>query len=420
VKRTILHVDMDAFYTSVEERDHPGYRGKPVIVGADPKEGRGRGVVAAASYEARRFGVRSAMPISHAWRACPQGIYLRGNMEKYAEVSSRIMDILGSYTDLVEPLSIDEAFLDVSAICLPERGRALAAEIKENIRKTEELRASIGVAPNKFLAKIASDLEKPDGLVVVPPGAELEFLRDLPIERLWGVGPKTAEPLLRGGFRRISDLWGLSASDPRMASMGLSGLMGKQGEHLLLLARGIDDRPVVPHHEPKSIGHETTFEEDSEDPGRVRKTLLSLSDAVAVRLRKHDLEGKTVTLKFRDESFLTETRAHTLSVPVADGASIFEAALLLLDRIRWKGRKIRLLGVSVSGLSKAGEARQLSLFDRPEKVVKNEKLGRARDALEARFGKGTISRASSLATGPEAPSSPRGGAGSERAEEASE
>jgi nucleotidyltransferase/DNA polymerase involved in DNA repair len=402
VTRTILHVDMDAFYTSVEERDRPEYRGKPVIVGADPKEGRGRGVVAAASYEARRYGVRSAMPISRAWRACPQGIYLRGDMEKYSEVSRRIMEILESYTDWVEPLSIDEAFLDVSAICLPERGRALAAEIKEHIWKKEELRASIGVAPNKFLAKIASDLEKPDGLVVVSSGAELEFLRDLPIERLWGVGPKTAEPLRRAGFRRISDLWDLSTSDPRMASMGLAGLLGllgKHGEHLLLLARGVDDRPVVSHQEPKSIGHETTFEEDIEDPARVRKTLLSLADAVAVRLRKHELEGKTVTLKFRDESFVTETRAQTLPHPFADGASIFEAAIGLLDRIRWKGRKIRLLGVSVSSLSKAGEARQLSLFDRPEKVVKNEKLGRARDALEARFGKGSVSRASLLGPG---------------------
>ncbi len=394
--RCILHVDMDAFYTSVEQRDHPEYRGKPVIVGADPREGRGRGVVAAASYEARRFGVRSAMPISRAFRACPHGVYLRANMEKYGEVSSRIMDILASYTERVEPLSIDEAFLDVTAICLPERGRALASEVKENIWKTEELRASIGVAPNKFLAKIASDLEKPDGLVVVLPGKELDFLRDLPIERLWGVGPKTAEPLRRAGFRSIGDLWGLKTSDPRLASMGLSG---KNGEHLLLLAQGIDDRPVVPHREPKSIGHETTFEEDIEDPERVRKTLLSLSDAVAVRLRTHGLEGKTVTLKFRDESFQTETRAHTLPGGVSDGASIFEAALQLLGRIRWKGRRIRLLGVSVSSLSKPGEAPQLSLFERPEKMVKNEKLGRARDALEARFGKGALNRASHLAPG---------------------
>ncbi len=417
--RTIFHVDMDAFYTSVEQRDHPEYRGKPVIVGADPKEGKGRGVVAAASYEARRFGVRSAMPISRAFRACPHGVYLRGDMEKYAEVSHRIMEVLESYTELLEPVSIDEAFLDVSAICIPEKvesGRSLAAEIKENIWKKEELRASIGVAPNKFLAKIASDLEKPDGLVAVRAGAELEFLRELPIERLWGVGKKTAEPLRRAGFRRISDFWGLTTADPRLASLGLAG---KNGEHLLLLARGIDDRPVVAHREPKSIGHETTFEEDIDDPGIARKTLLWLSDAVAVRLRKHQLEGKTVTLKFRDETFLTETRAHTLASPVADGASIFGTALELLERIQWKGRKIRLLGVSVSGLSKAGqpsESGQLSLFGRPEKVVKNEKLGRARDALEARFGKGTISRASTMATGPEAPSSPsvERGEGAER------
>jgi nucleotidyltransferase/DNA polymerase involved in DNA repair len=389
--RTILHVDMDAFYTSVEERDHPEYRGKPVIVGADPQEGRGRGVVAAASYEARRFGVRSAMPISRAWRACPHGVYLRQDMAKYQEVSHRIMEILESYTELVEPISIDEAFCDVSAICLPERGRALASEIKENVWKQVELRASVGVAPNKFLAKIASDLEKPDGLVVVLPGGELSFLQDLPIERLWGVGPKTAEPLRRGGFRRIGDLWDVSPSDPRVASLG-----EKHVEHFLLLSRGIDDREVVPHHEPKSIGHETTFEEDIDDPERARRTLLGLSDAVAVRLRKHGLGGKTVTLKFRDQSFKTESRAHTFPSPVADGASIFEAALGLLERIRWKGRKIRLLGVSVSSLAKAGEGEQLSLFGRPEKVVKSEKLGRARDALEARFGKGVVSRASLL------------------------
>ncbi len=233
----------------------------------------------------------------------------------------------------------------------------------------------------------------PTGWLRCRPGAELEFLRDLPIERLWGVGPKTAEPLRRAGFARIADLWGLETTDPRLVSMGLAG---KNGEHLLSLARGFDERPVVAHREPKSIGHETTFDEDIEAPELARKTILWLSDAVAVRLRKHELEGKTVTLKFRDETFATETRAHTLARPVADGASIFEAAMDLLERIQWKGRKIRLLGVSVSGLVKAGAAGQLPLFDRPEKVVKNEKLGRVRDALEARFGKGAVRRASQL------------------------
>jgi DNA polymerase-4 len=393
VTRTIFHVDMDAFYTSVEQRDHPQYRGRPVVVGADPKGGKGRGVVAAASYEAREFGVHSAMPIGRAYRACPHAIFLGGDMRKYSDVSHRIMDILASYTDLVEPISIDEAFLDVSPICVPEKGRLLASEIKENIFRSEELRASIGVAPNKFLAKIASDLEKPDGLVVVAPGGELDFLRDLPIERLWGVGPKTAEPLRRAGFRRISDLWDLTLEDPRMSAMGLSG---KHGAHILNLARGLDDRPVVPHHEPKSIGHETTFAEDIDDPDLVKKTLLSLADAVAVRLRKHGVRGQTVTLKFRDERFVTETRSHTLREPTDDGELIYETALAQLSRIASRGRKVRLLGVSLSNLTKKEEVRQLSLFGRDDPSEKRSNLGRARDALEARFGKGAVERASLL------------------------
>jgi nucleotidyltransferase/DNA polymerase involved in DNA repair len=380
---------MDAFYTSVEQRDHPEYRGKPVIVGADPRGGRGRGVVAAASYEARKFGVRSAMPIGKAYRACPDGIYLRGDMRKYAEVSRRIMALLESYTDLVEPLSIDEAFLDVSAIALPEKGGALAVEIKENVFRQESLRCSIGVAPNKFLAKVASDLEKPDGLVVVLPGEELDFLRDLPVERLWGVGPKTAEELQRAGFRRISDLWKLAPEDP------VARRMGKWGEHILALSRGIDDREVVPHRDPKSIGHETTFLEDIDDPALVRKTLLALSGGVAVRLRKHGFRGRTVTLKFRDEHFVTETRARTTKESVDDAEAIFASALALLERVEVKGRKIRLLGVSVSNLESAGDARQLPLFA-SEKSEKRGKLGRAQDALEARFGKGVVERASLL------------------------
>jgi nucleotidyltransferase/DNA polymerase involved in DNA repair len=385
--RTILHVDMDAFYTSIEQRDRPELRGKPVIVGADPKGGRGRGVVAAASYEARTFGVRSAMPIGRAYRACPHAVYLRGDMAKYAFVSSRIMAILESYTDLVEPLSIDEAFLDASAISVPEKGKALGAEIKESIFRQEGLKASVGVAPNKFLAKIASDLEKPDGLVAVLSGGELEFLRELPIERLWGVGPKTAEGLRRAGLRRISDLWPLRADDPIIAGLG------KHGEHLLALSRGLDEREVVPAREPKSIGHETTFEEDTDDPARIRSTLLWLSDAVAVRLRRHRVRGRTVTLKFRDHRFVTETRALTLREAVDDASLIFEAALAQLERVGTRGRKVRLLGVSLSNLKSASDPHQLSLFGREEK---SEKLNRARDAVAARFGKGALERLSLL------------------------
>ena len=375
---------MDAFYTSVEQRDHPEHRGKPVIVGADPQGGRGRGVVAAASYEARTFGVHSALPISRAYRLCPQGVYLRGNMKHYASVSRRIMDVLESYTDLVEPISIDEAFMDVSVICVPEKGRALAEEVRENVFRQERLKASIGVAPNKFLAKIASDLEKPDGLVVVPVGGELAFLEHLPVERLWGVGPKTAERLHEMGYRKISDLWKV---DP-------GGLpMGKHGDHILKLSRGIDARKVVPHHEAKSIGHETTFLEDTDDPEVVRNTLLKLAEAVAHRLRKHGVRGKTVTLKFRDADFVTETRARTLREPTEDAKEIFDVVLAQMERVRGKGKKIRLLGISLSKLEKPGAPRQLSLFGGEEK---NERLNRAQDSLAERFGNGSVKRASLL------------------------
>jgi nucleotidyltransferase/DNA polymerase involved in DNA repair len=384
--RTIFHVDMDAFYTSVEQRDDPSLVGKPVIVGADPKGGMGRGVVAAASYEARRFGVHSAMPISRAFRACPQGVYLRGDMRKYATVSRSIMNLLSEYTDLVEPISIDEAFLDVSAICRPEKGGLLAREIKGNIWNRERLRASVGVASNKFIAKVASDLEKPDGLVVVAPGTEQEFLAPLPIERLWGVGPKTAEKLRQRGFRHIGELSSVSPEE-----LG----MGKHGDHLLALAKGLDEREVVPHHDPKSIGHETTFENDIEDLETARRTLLALCDSVAHRLRKRGLRGRTVTLKYRDEHFETYTRARTLREPTDDAGEIFARAFAQLGPVREqaRGRRIRLLGVSVSKLTDTASPQQLSLF---ESGTKASVLGSVRDRIEERFGRGSVTRASLL------------------------
>lgn len=386
--RTILHVDMDAFYTSVEQRDCPEYRGKPVIVGADPRQGRGRGVVAAASYEARRYGVRSAMPISRAYRLCPRGIYLRGNMKKYAEVSARIMEVLESYTDLVEQISIDEAFLDATAVVALHGGaEKLARDIKNRIRREQNLTASVGVAPNKFLAKVASDLEKPDGLVVVPPGEEEAFLRDLPVERLWGVGPRTAETLHELGLYKISDIARLSPQD-------LGERFGKHGEHLFRLARGIDDRSVVPEHQAKSMGHETTFGEDVSDRRVVRRTLLELSEAVARRLRKHHLEGQTITLKYRDEHFVTETRARTLARPTDDAQVLFETALDLLQRIRIEGRKVRLLGISAGRLVGAGRGpTQLRLFDNDEK---KRRLHESLDMLSGRYGESSLKRASLL------------------------
>ena len=388
MSRVIFHVDMDAFYTSVEQRDAPELMGKPVIVGADPQGGTGRGVVAAASYEARAFGVHSAMPISRAYRLCPGGVYLRGRMKKYQEVSRSLMALLHEYTDLVEPLSIDEAFLDVSAICKPAHGRALAEEIKASIYKKERLNASVGVAPNKFLAKIASDLDKPNGLVVVTEGEELDFLGPLPVRRLWGVGPKTAERLEGRGIRHIRDLWSQDAE---------SLAMGKHGDHILALSRGQDRRAVTPTRAAKSIGHERTFLEDIDDPELVRETLLQLSEAVAKRLRRHERKGRTVTLKYRDQDFVTETRAVTLPSPTDDAAVIFAAALRQLERVRGKNKKVRLLGVSLSKLEAPEDVRQLSLFSGDEK---SDRLGRARDQLEERFGKGSVTRASLLGTKP--------------------
>src|SRR6266436_1866720 len=244
--RSILHVDMDAFYASVEQHDQHQYKGRPVIVGADPRAGRGRGVVAACSYEARKFGVRSALPISRAWKLCPEGVYVRPRMERYSEVSGQVMEVFRRYTDLVEPLSIDEAFLDITgSVTLLGAPEQIAVSIKKEVRQATGLTASVGLAPNKFLAKIASDLRKPDGFVVLQEADIEQFLRDLPISRLWGVGPKTEVRLHEMGFRTIGEL--------RKASReSLVRSLGSLGEHLYHLAHGKDDRPVVPNWEPKS------------------------------------------------------------------------------------------------------------------------------------------------------------------------
>ncbi len=388
MSRCIFHVDMDAFYTSVEQRDHPEYLGKPVVVGADPKRGKGRGVVAAASYEARAYGVHSAMPISRAYRLCPHAVFVKGNMTKYVEISRQIMEIFGSFTDLVEPISIDEAFLDVTASTgLFGEPLSLARRIKDDIRQSADLVASLGVAPNKFLAKVASDLEKPDGLVVVKAGEEQAFLRDLPVERLWGVGPARAEELHNLGIRKVSDI-------TRLTRHELIEQFGVSGEQLYRLARGIDERPVVPGHEPKSIGQETTFSEDTGEVEHIRCTLLQLAEAVARRLRKKELEAHSVTLKFRDEHFVTETRARTLSGGTDDAGEIFQTARALLGRIKAKDRKVRLLGITAGKLvSAAAGERQLDLFAGEDKL---RRLNRTLDVLTERFGDSGPRRASLL------------------------
>ncbi len=383
--RTILHVDMDAFFAAVEQRDRPELRGKPVIVGADPKGGRGRGVVSTASYEARRFGVGSAMPISEAWRRCPQGIYLHPDMEKYARESERIMGVFHRFTDLVEPVSIDEAFLDVTGSARAMgTGEAIARKLKAGIRDETQLTASVGVATSKLVAKIASDMRKPDGLVVVPPGGEAACLAPLPVRRLWGVGPRMEEALAKLGVVTIGDL---AALDPGR----LERRLGTHGHDLRALARGEDDRDVIAEGAgAKSLGQEHTYGQDTADPERLRATLLQIADGVAGRLRAHGLRARTVTLKYRDEDFHTTTHARTLGEATDSGNTLFRVASELFAEVH-RGRKVRLLGIYASHLGEGTP--QLGLFDEPKAPSPADRL---RDEVARRFGDEAITRASLL------------------------
>ena len=391
--RSILHVDMDAFYASVEQLDNPEYKGRPVIVGADPRGGAGRGVVAACSYEARKFGVRSALPISRAWKLCPQGVYVRPRMKRYVEVSHQIMAVFRKYTDLVEPLSIDEAFLDVTgsaALFGPPNQIALA--IKKEIRDQTGLTASIGVAPNKFLAKIASDIRKPDGFIVLDPNGVEEFLRDLPISRLWGVGPKTELRLHEMGFRTIGQL-------AAMDRESLVTQLGSLGEHLYHLSHGHDERPVIPNWEPKSISSETTFDEDTDDRQLLLDTILDLSDHVAERLRKDGYRARKVTLKLRYSSFSTHTKQQSLGDRyIQTGEEIAAVARGLFSHFPLK-QKIRLIGVAAGDLHRGGhDPRQLGLFAEAGNTAVNtkEKLSHTMDEIKEKFGPGALRRGSQL------------------------
>ncbi len=393
--RTVLHVDMDAFYAAVEQRDRPELRRRPVVVGAKPG---GRGVVSAASYEARRFGIHSAMPISRAYRLCRDAVYLPVDMDKYAAVSRQIMALLAEWTPLLEPVSIDEAFLDVTASrALRGDGPTIARDIKTRIRAEVALTASVGVAPNKFLAKVASDLEKPDGLVVVEPGGEAAFLAPLPIGRLWGVGRVTGTELESLGILTIGQL----------ASLPPATLVARFGEShgpaLAELARGVDDRPVEPFGTPKSMGAEETFGTDHLDVERLRATVRAQAERVARELRADGYAGRVVTLKIRFADFSTYTRAHT-GEPTQDGLRIYQEACALLDRVRLS-QPVRLIGVSVSGLGAAGQG-QLALFG-PD-AARQERLGRALDRLAKRFGGDAVQPASLLGRRTRRRSGPRG------------
>ncbi|HPE20645.1 MAG TPA: DNA polymerase IV [Candidatus Mcinerneyibacteriales bacterium] len=386
MEKRIVHVDMDAFFAAVEQRDDPSLRGKPVIIGASPQKGTGRGVVSTCSYEARRYGVHSAMPISQAWRACPQGVYLTPHISKYAAESKKIMSLLSSFSPVIEKISIDEAFLDCTGTeHLFGDSRSLGKAVKDKIRRECGLTASVGIAANKSVAKIASDLEKPDGLVICPPGKEADFLAPLPVKRLWGAGPRTVERLEKMGITTIGEL----ASFPEE---GLIRHFGKWGEHLRRMALGIDPRSLETESERKSISEERTFNRDTGETETLEKMLLSLSQDVSGQLRRKRMKARTVHLKLRFSDFTTLTRSRTLQRYFDDTVTLHRTALGLFRSIS-RGQKIRLIGVGVSGMEEGEVYIQPDLFG--EVSTEERKVDQAMDEVTRRFGK-VITRAGIL------------------------
>lgn len=371
---------MDAFYPAVEVLDHPHLKGKPVIVGGI----EGRGVVSSASYEARRFGVHSAQPMTRAMRLCPRGVFLPVRMSRYKEVSRQVFEIFHRFTPLVEPLSIDEAFLDVTGSgTLFGDAVEIAKRIKTAVREEIGLTVSAGVAPSKFVAKIASDLEKPDGLTVVSPDKVRDFLDPLPIKKMWGAGKVTQGSLARLNVRTFRDLRLIS---PEV----LEKAFGEYGRKMHLLAQGIDERQVVPEHDAKSIGHEETFLEDITDSETAKKELLSLAYRVARRMRRSGAKGRTVTLKVKYHDFVQVTRAETLDRHTDDGQEIYMASCRLLEKTGVGKRPVRLLGISMSHLGYSVEVTQLDLFGGHPSVAKRDGLHKALDALYEKHGEKSI------------------------------
>jgi DNA polymerase IV len=376
---TILHVDLDAFFAAVEQRDHPELRGKPVVVGGGgPND---RGVVSAASYEARRFGIRSAMPLRTAAALCPDVIFVPVNGHRYSEASRQVMAILAQYTPQLEQISIDEAFLDLTGSDqLLGGGQRAAQMIKQQISAELGLTASVGVAANRLVAKIASDLRKPDGLVVVPAGEEAAFLAPLSIERLWGVGPSTRRALADYGVQTIGDLACLPDDLLRRR-------FGRHGPELAARARGVGETEVGGREQAKSVSQEHTFDVDTADRETIERTLLALSEGVGGRLRKHGLLCATVAVKIRDSSFTTISRQQTLADPT-DLTDVIWRTCLALTRREVHGTRVRLLGVAASGLT---DRQQLSLFEVPD--TRRRRATDAADAIRRRFGPRAIRRA---------------------------
>lgn len=378
--RRIIHLDMDAFYASIEILDNPALRGKAVVVGGNSN----RGVVCAASYEARKFGVHSALPLHMARKLCPHGVFLPVRMPRYQEISGQIMEIFQRFTPLVEPLSLDEAFLDVTASQrLMGTAEEIAVQIRALVKENLGLTVSAGVGSSKLVAKIASDCNKPDGLTIVPPGQEKAFLAPLPIGRLWGVGRTTKEALALIGVKTIGDL-------NRIPTRILTAKFGKGGLMMQESAQGIDLRPVEPRQEAKSIGNEETFAEDVRDRKRIEQELLALCIKVGKRARSHGLTGRTVTIKVKYRDFVQVTRSLTLPEPVADDRSLYQTGCLLLKKTEITLRPIRLLGITLSNLAPAGSVGQMTLFGDSQSKEKDCRLYKAIDAISDRYGCGSI------------------------------
>ncbi len=390
--RKILHLDLDAFFCAVEELRDPTLVGKPFAVGGRPEQ---RGVVSSCSYPARRCGVRSAMPMGRALRLCPDLIIISARHGAYSRVSEQVMDRLHALTPLVEQISIDEAFLDVSD--LPESGEELARRLQARIRHELSLPCSLGVATNKLLAKTANDVGKlaargegpPNAITVVPPGDEAAFLAPLPLETLWGVGPKTAARLEELGLRTIADL-------VRFPEGELARMFGKLGHELALRARGVDDRPLVTSHELKSVSQEVTYTRDVDDGAVLRRTVREQAEAVSRRLREAGLYGTTVKLKIRWPDFTTLTRQTTLGQATDLESVICENALALLEKVWKRGQKVRLLGVGMSGLGLP--VRQLSLWESSDQggSERERRLRAAVDSLREKYGEKIVRRGSRL------------------------
>jgi DNA polymerase-4 len=385
IAEPILHVDMDAFYASVEVIKDPSLRGKPVIVGGQG----GRGVVTSASYEAREFGVHSAMPTITARRLCPHAVFLPNDFEAYMDYSHKIREVFCSFTPLVEPLSLDEAFLDVSGSTrLFGSSVEMAQQIRTKIGMLG-LTCTVGVAANKFLAKLASTAAKPDGLLVVPADAVEQFLHPLPVDALWGVGPQTSEVLTRLGLKTVGDL-------ARLSRRTLQRAVGDSlGSHLHDLARGLDDRPVTPDEPAKSVGSEETFAYDLDATDDVLRQTLRLADRTATRLRSKGLCGRTVTLKVRFSNFKTITRSRTVAAAIDTPAEIYAIAKELFLKLALDRPRIRLLGVSVGGLAPGPPKRQLDLLTEPTRAGWSEVAG-AVDSIRDRWGEAAVGPATLL------------------------